>query len=136
MAQMDLSVALQNPYTLSYFDVLRRKLVVNNFGEGTVEDETFPGVYGVVYADGENKLDRRAESQSVVKTITVICKFALRTASGPSNTDGYQADVVVWNGAKFLVVSQMDWSEYGPGYIKALCTALPRTQIPAETSQV
>lgn len=129
---MDMSAALTNPYTLDTCVVARRQQIVDETGIAANVVTFFNPVYAVIYPDGKNSLDRKKDSQSVTKTLTVIAKFAFRAASGPSPSQAYQADLVKWRGAAFVVIDPQDYSQYGTGFIKALCTAIPITQFPAE----
>jgi len=133
VAMLDVSAALQNPYTLDSFSVLRRKQFVNNFGQTKIESERFDGVRGVVYPEGLNDLSRRAEVQTNAKSIVVITKFGLRSESKTVDQCEYQPDVVVWNGSNFLVVRVEDYSKYARGFIKVAATSIDIVDPPAAT---
>jgi galactose-6-phosphate isomerase len=120
---MDVSVALTNPYTLDSFSVLRRPENINTYGEGSTADTTIDGLYGVIYPEGNQGLERLAEEQRQLKVIAVITKFALRGSSKQSGQN-YQPDTVIWNGNNFVVENVEDYSRYGPGFIKATCTII------------
>lgn len=120
MAQMDLSAALTNPYTNTPFIVKRRKQIVNNFGESTVEVEEIPNVRGVLYAAAQNGLTRRPEAQTNSKSIEILTRFALRGESKSTEDNSeYQPDLVLWHGNLFVVTNIEDWSNYARGFIKA-----------------
>src|SRR5579872_4276970 len=55
VAMLDVSAALTNPFTSDSFSVLRRKQLVNTFGQTKIESERFDGVRGVVYPEGRSE---------------------------------------------------------------------------------
>lgn len=133
MAMLDVSAALSNPYTLDSFSVLRRKQVVNNFGQVKTNVERTDNVLGVVFPEGLNDLARRAEAQTNTKSIVIITRFGLRGESETVDGCEFQPDIVKWNGSNFLVVRLEDYSRYARGYIKATATSMDIVDSPAET---
>lgn len=132
MPQM-LFPALTNPMMLDSFTVNRRQQSVNNFGESSTAVTPTTNVRGVVYPSDENDLRRLADIGYQAKAITVITRFALRGASETGSGAGevqYQPDVVVWNGDSFIVRLIEDMSNYGPGFVKALCSSMDSVDQP------
>src|SRR5271154_1593343 len=125
MPGLDVSIALTNPLTLDTFALLRRKQVMNQFGETSMSIERIPVVRGVVYPEGLNELSRRAETQTNNKSIVVITRFAIRAESQSAN-DGaqYQPDIIVWRGDNFLVVRVEDYSNYARGFVKVTAESM------------
>jgi len=123
---------LSNPRLLDTYSVYRRELITNELGMTKVSGELIKNVRGVVYPDGENKLDRRAESQSTVQTITIISRFALRTASKDRDGREWQPDIVIWKGIPFIAYRPERWTSYGKGFVEMLCTATDPVQLPPE----
>jgi hypothetical protein len=114
MPGMDMSAALLNPYTLSKFTVNRRSETVNNFGESVQTVTPFTPVYGVVFPESDNNLMRKPDGEIASKAIGIVCKFALRNESA-----GFQPDIVVWNNNQYVVMYLLDYSQYGPGFLRA-----------------
>lgn len=131
MPMLDMSAALTDPFLVDSFSVVRRQETVNNSGISTVTPATTTPVYGIVYPSDENDLRRLPDSDIFAKAITVITKFALR---GESETEGtsFKPDLVVWNGDNFLVRLVDDYSNYGSGYIQAVCTSIDLVDAPPQ----
>ena len=132
MPMMDVSVALTNPYTLDFFMVKRRLETVSSSGYSTTSENVTDVVRGVVHPAGKQDLERLPEDQRQAKTIAVITRFALR-GSSQQNGQNYQPDLVVWQGNNFVVVDIEDYSQYGPGFIRALCSLTDMTANAPET---
>lgn len=134
MPMLDVSAALTNPYTLDKFDVQRRALATNNYGEPTITPTTINNVRGVVYPASPNDLRRLPEAQIMAQTIVVITRFALRGASKDGQAQEWEPDVVVWGGDNFLVIATNDYSQYARGFIYAICSSMDTTDAPGETT--
>jgi hypothetical protein len=133
MPQLDVSLALTNPYTLDTFSVLRRADTSNSFGEATLSTTTFNNVRGVVYPEGDNRLQRLRDIQLQAKAICVITRFALRGSSKDGTGQNFQPDIVVWNGNNFIVELVDDYSQYAAGFIMATCVMTDLNPQPALT---
>src|SRR5580698_10692341 len=133
MPLLDLSSVLTSPMLWDTFTVNRRIQTVNNFGIATVAVQAIAGLFGVVYPSNENELKRYPDLQVQDKAITVITRFALRgeteTTADPSVS--YQPDIVVWGSNNFVVRKVEDWSQYGPGFLLAICTSMDLVDMPA-----
>lgn len=106
------------------FDVVRRKEVVNDYGESTVVETTFPNIVGSVVPLGKNSLLRAEAMDSQEKTIRVVTPFRLRGASKDQAGDTWKPDVVVWNNDRFIVVTVDDYTAYGVGMVEAECSSM------------
>lgn len=133
MAMLDVSAVLSNPYTLDSFSVLRRKQIVNTFGQVKTAVEQTDNVRGIVFPEDLNDLSRRAEVQTNTKSIVIITRFGLRGESETVDGCEFWPDIVKWNGSNFLVVRLEDYSRYARGYIKATATSTDIVDSPAET---
>lgn len=120
MPQLNVIPALTSLLFQDKVTVFRRRENVNGFGEGRTDNEVFRDVPCVVYPGGQNKLDRRPESQSTNKVIEMVGRFAFCMA-----VNGFQADVVVWKGEAYTVVSMLDYSAYGSGFTQAMAELRP-----------
>jgi hypothetical protein len=125
MPLLDVTSVLLDPDFAEPVTVLRRRENNNDYGEVEISEERIP-VIGVVTSGG-SPLERRPDGQIWPYAITVHTIFRL---IGPSR-DGdrpaghYQPDVVLWNGARYLVHRLSDYSNFGAGFVSADCTALP-----------
>jgi hypothetical protein len=134
MPLMDVSEALNNPYTLDYFDVIRRAQLVNTSGEvGIPQPQIFSQVAGVVAPDNAPRLQRNPEAQIAGKILLVYTTFALRGQTQDGVPQDYQPDLVIWGGNQFIVVSVDDYSRYGTGFVKAVCDMMDMNAMPEVT---
>jgi hypothetical protein len=138
MPQVDIRVALTNPYTADRFDVIRRADTTNNYGEQILNPTVFSNRYGIVHpASGYNDLQRMTDAQLQGKAIVVITRFALRGASQEAGEGAsFQPDIVVWNNDNYLVQIVDDYSQFASGFMYCICTLLDINQVPAITQQV
>lgn len=132
------NAALTNPMVVDKFTVNRRTQTVNGFGIASTTVEPFTPVYGTVYPSDENDLKRWPDLQVTDKALTVITRFALRNESETSIDGSISSspDIVVWplvNGDNYLVRKILDWSQYGTGFIFAICTSMDLVDQPPAT---
>lgn len=133
MPLLDLSRVLVNPLLTDTFTVNRRTQAVNNYGEASTTTVATPDVGGVVFPSDENDLRRLPDMDVQAKAITVITTFALRGESETGSGGGevqFKPDVVVWNGNNFIVRVVEDYSNYGAGFIRAICSSMDRVDQP------
>lgn len=137
MPEIDVSPALENPLTLSTFNVLRRSEMVNGFGEVQIGSLQFSGVTGVVYPEGDQTLDREEDMGVPRKGIAVISgQFALRSQGTDASGGAWQPDLVVWQGNQYFVESLEDYSTYALGFVKAHCVLTDASPQPAVLATV
>jgi len=129
MPMINLTVALTSPMLCDSFSVIRRTETVGTNGRSTVATQTFNGLYGPVKPADANDLRRYPDMDVTDKTITVTTAFALR---GESETAGseFKPDIVVWNGDNFIVRHVEDWSNFVPGFVRAICTSTDLVDAP------
>ena len=125
MPEIDVSDIILDPFIAGeQLTVLRRTETIGSNGVTTIVETTVtPAPYGSVRPTGANSLVREDAYQQQAKTIRVVTNFALRGAAN-DGTAGYQPDVVVWGGSRFLVQTVEDYSRYGAGMIQADCTSM------------
>lgn len=124
MPEIDVSeVLLDSEVAGEEFIVVRRKDSANNFGEDVQQTLRFPAV-GSVTPLGANSLLRQEAFQTEEKTIRVTTDFHLRAASKDETGQGYQPDIVIWNGDAYLVRVINDFSNYGRGMVTAECSSI------------
>lgn len=131
MPQLDISVALTNPYTLDSFTVLRRQEAISITGRSIITNTLFTGLPGVVYSEGAQNLERREDGSIQNKTIVVITgAFPLRSQGLDAQSNAWQPDIVGWHGNNFLVDSVEDFSSYAFGFVKAICKLYDSMPVP------
>ncbi len=129
MPMIDITAALTSPMLADSFSVLRRTETVGANGRSTVTTQTIAGLYGPVKPADANDLKRYPDMDVTEKTITVTTMYALRGESDTAGTE-YKPDVVVWNEDNFLVRHVEDFSNFGPGFVRAICTSIDLVDAP------
>lgn len=46
----------------------------------------------------------------------------------PDGAEAYQADIVFWHGDPYEVILVQDWSDYGAGFVEAVCAKISSAQ--------
>ena len=113
MPLLDVSDVLLDPDFSDTFTVYREAATVGADGRSVRTETTYSAV-GVVTPDMWSTLQRSPEGSNVSETITVITQFRLT-----SSVDGSDADEIVWNGKRYVVIAVGDCSRYGAGFIEA-----------------
>ncbi len=114
MPLLDVSDILLDPDFADTITVYRQAESLSDQGRAVRTQTTFPNVVAVITPDMWSTLQRAAEGSNVSETITVITQFRLT-----SSTDGYDADEILWNGKRYVVVAVGDCSRYGAGFVEA-----------------
>lgn len=114
MPWLDMSDALTEPNFSDTIVVHRTAVTVNDFGESAETVRVISNIIAVVNTPGPNDLVRSPEADSSNKTLTIVTKFRLQTA-----TPGYKPDIVLWHGDTFIITKSDDYSTYGRGFIQA-----------------
>jgi galactose-6-phosphate isomerase len=127
---LDVSDVLTDPNFVDSIIVLRRKEVVNQYGESTLITTRNPGVNAVVCMASPNDLIRLDDQQRMGRVISIVTQFRLQ---GPST--GFQPDVVIWNGDNFVVATVDPYTNYGNGQIEALAISMDTQDIPPLTGE-
>lgn len=117
MPNLDVNMVLLDPDIGGVrFRVRRRQGAIGANGRTQTSEDEYPDAYGVIVMD-EKSMERAADSEhGGTETIQVITPFALRGVS-----QGFQPDVVLWNGAEYLVKKVAPYRHFGPGFVKATC---------------
>jgi hypothetical protein len=126
MPHLDVSVVLLNPQFAERFTVLRRTETVSAFGKSTITPQELSAI-GVITAGPDDSLTREADYQAMAKSIIVVTRFPLR---GPS--PGFQPDMILWHGDRFVVNLLDDYAGYGPGFVQAQADSIDTIDLPAE----
>lgn len=128
MPLLDVSDIVLDPDFAEQLTIYRRTQNIDAFGiSRPISTLVSPAPYGVVLAQDASPLARKEDFQDLEKMIEVHTRFRLRSASVDSMGVAYQPDFVVWKGNEFLVVAVYDFSNFGVGFIRALCNSVDPT---------
>lgn len=123
MPLLDVSFVLDDPLFADTIDIDRKTVTIGQNGRSQVTVQTFADVSAVVTQGTGDTLKLLPEGASVNGTIMVHTRFDLRTAA-----DGVEPDEVVYpagSGKRHIVTITSDYSRYGAGFVKAVCTIKP-----------
>lgn len=110
--------AISNPRFQSAFTVERRSETVGNDGFAVLTPTPI-AAKGVICSASPSDLERLPDEQHMGRSHSIVTRFRLQ---GPS--PGKQADVVIYRGNRFLVVSVDDYTEWGSGWVQAIVTSM------------
>lgn len=113
MPLLDVSDVLLDPDFADTITVYRQAVTVGSDGR-SVRVQTAFNTGAVITPDKFSTLQRQAEGANVSETITVTTQFRLT-----SLTDGYDADEILWNGKRYVVIAVGDCTRYGAGFVEA-----------------
>jgi len=120
MPGLDVSDVLLDPDFMSKGIDCKRTAVVpgdNGRSQTTVTNSKFNGV--VTSNDGF-KLDRRPDGTVIKGAINIHTRFVLTEGDA-----GHQADEITWQGREYIVSQTLPNTQYGRGFIKAICILKP-----------
>lgn len=120
MAQLDVSDVLLDPDFISKGIDCKRTAVVpgdNGRPKTTITNSRFNGV--VTSNDGF-KLDRRPDGTVIKGAINIHTRFGLTEGDA-----SHQADEITWQGREYIVSQTLPNTQYGRGFIKAICILKP-----------
>ena len=112
-----MSDALLEPMFQDSFGIERRAVSTNQYGETAMKIESLVS-FGVVDITGSQELDRGEDQEHARKTIEIVTRFNLRPASV-----GFEPDLVIWHGDRYLVTRVDDYSGYGLGWYQVEATS-------------
>jgi len=104
------------------FIVIRRVETVQQNGESTVQTFNYPA-FGSIQPEGDNDLEREADYDAAVRSIEVITPFRLRLAAVDQQGKQFKPDIVSWKGNNYVTITVEDYSHFGRGLNRALCTS-------------
>ena len=119
MALLDVTDVLFDPMLTDSFDVERRIETVDINGRSTVAVTTLTGKIGVVTMANASELERLPEEQRMRRAISIVSAFNLRGVVA-----GYQPDVIVWRGDRFVVAAIDNYPQFGSGFVQVICSSL------------
>lgn len=120
MPNLDVSDVLFDPDFMSRGLACKRQLVVagnNGRPQITITNHTFNAV---VTTNGGSKLDRRPDGTVITGAINIHTRFVLIVGDA-----SHQADEITWQGREYIVSQVLSNTQYGKGFIKAICILKP-----------
>jgi len=75
---------------------------------------------GIVTNDAGDILQRIATGEWIKGSITIHTKFILSDGS-----NGYTADIVIWQGQRYTVSNTQNYSHFGRGFSASSCDLIP-----------
>lgn len=123
MPRLDPTRALSSPYLASKFTVIRRPNTVSPTGVVVIgPTERLEGI-GIITFPSASRLQREDAYQIQGKMISVATKTRLYGAMRDKAGQQYQPDIILWRGDHYQVVSVDDWTNFGAGFVNALCAS-------------
>jgi galactose-6-phosphate isomerase len=116
MADLDVSFLLDDSLFVDEFQLFKRQASVNQDGEGIMPDGKAVNCTGSVQPASQRDIERLPEALRNHEAIRIYTREVLS-----ADEQGRYADVVVWRGSRWQVKAVDDWSNYGDGYVKAIC---------------
>lgn len=117
MATLDVSRVINDP---RFFDrglvCNRNTQTINDKGRAVNTPASTP-FSAIVTANDGLKLDRMPDGSIVSGAINVVTRFRLTQGIRASD-----ADEITWRGNKYTVMTVKDYSHFGRGFVKAVCT--------------
>lgn len=114
MPLLDVSDIILDPDFADAITVYRQAVSTDTYGDVIRTETATPNVVAVITPDKWSTLQRQAEGSNVSEVVTVITQFRLQ-----ASMDGYDADEIVWNGKRYVVIAVGDCSRYGAGFVEA-----------------
>lgn len=117
---IDVTELLDDPdFVAGNLVAISRAQAVNNAGR-TENTEVRTAFSGVVFPGTGNLLVRGPDGERVSADMAVVTMHPLSAGSA-----GNPADEVVWRGSRYTVKSVQDYSNWGAGFVLALCDLIP-----------
>lgn len=132
MPDIDVSDLLNDPFAAELLTILRQKETVTQKGRESNTYETItPQPVGVVQPKdtviGGNEVTREDDKIYRGAALIIHTQFRLR---GPA--PGYQPDVIVWQGDRYVITLVNNFSRYGAGFIYAEAASQESLDAPPE----
>lgn len=118
MPLLDVAFLTSDPEFATTFVVIRATKTVGSNGRTQLTPQTIPGVVGSVQPAGSLDLQRLPEGSNLRGAVAIWTSFIL--TDGQLSED-LTADQVDWNGHLYTVLSVEDFTQFGQGFVKAVC---------------
>lgn len=104
------------------FTIQRRQQTVGANGRTTVTQTNLIG-HGII-GPGGGGVSRENSFQTQGKSITVVTRTRLYGVAADGSGQTFQPDRIVYRGDLFQVVSLTDMTEFGGGFVTAVCNSV------------
>lgn len=122
MPLLDIDEIFTDPNFVDDFTVVRNTRTVNTSGRTVDTPGTFY-TYGNIQPAREAQLKQLSDEERVGSFISVVTPFILYAL-----TPTTAPDQVTWQGQLYRVKIVRDWSQYGSGFIEAICELVTLTE--------
>lgn len=118
---IDVTDLLSDPdFVMHDLVAISRAQSVNDTGR-TENTETRTTFSGVVFPGTGNMMLRTPDGERVTGDISIVTRHYLTDGIGRGRT----ADVVEYAGGRYIVKNTFDYSNWGRGFVMAVCDMLP-----------
>jgi galactose-6-phosphate isomerase len=122
MALLDVEFLLSDPDFADDFNVLRSVRTIDTNGR-TVDTPASYFTYGVIQPAKEVQLRQLPDLERIGSFISVITPFRLLALTGTT-----APDEVFWDCKTYRVKIVRDWTNFGEGFVEAICELTSLTQ--------
>ncbi|TXH35301.1 MAG: hypothetical protein E6Q98_16040 [Rhodospirillaceae bacterium] len=116
MALLDVTDVLTDPDFTSTIRIARSTESIGETGRAVIAQQVIDNILAVVTPGQGTKSETLADLMRVQGVVTVHTQFRL----SDGRPDG-KPDVVTWSGADYIVLSVNDFSQFGAGFVMAIC---------------
>lgn len=118
MPMLDVSFVTADPMLADTFSVRRQEQVITERGRVETTDTLFENLTGVVTQQDPAELMKRDDGQFVPRSIFVASRFAFRNV-----VEGFQPDIIIWNGTEYWVRQVYSYSRFGTGMYEVVASS-------------
>jgi hypothetical protein len=115
---LDVVEVLESYEFADSFNVVKRSQTVDNHGIAHDTSTIFYNITGAVVPMNSATLLIQPEGERLTGAIMIYSKFKLSTGK----QGGVDADLVVWRHREYIVKETDDFTDYGRGFKRSLCT--------------
>jgi hypothetical protein len=126
MAGIDVTELFVDPDFVDTFNVWRMLQRTNEQGWNEVQQALIENIVGVVQPAGMHALQRLPDGINVTGAIEIFTMYPL--TNGSQQPRGTGADEIEWNNTRYAVQEIMPWTNWGTGWIRAVCTLVDTNQ--------
>lgn len=119
MPTMDMSEVLSEPMFQDSFQVTVVIGTVNQQGMETDALDPEPDDATGIVIPGRTSLNRAADGSRLTAFIDIFTQYRLSPGTKTNDTTHKDADIVLWHGRQYTVMSVEDYTAFGAGWVKA-----------------
>lgn len=118
MPMLDVSFVTADPMLADTFSVRRQAQTISDKGRVETTNTLFENLTGVVTQQDPAELMKRDDGQFVPRSIFVASRFAFRNV-----VEGFQPDIIIWNGTEYWVRQVYSYSRFGTGMYEVVASS-------------